>query len=101
MISTLLRLSLKIYNFLNKFKFKVNLFTNVLGLMFPLCSFRKSFFANRGEIACRIIETCKDMGIKTVGVYDKDDSHESHVSKVDAIVCIEPTKSRAKYLALV
>ncbi len=54
--------------------------------------------ANRGEIAVRIIRTCREMGIKTVGVYSQADAGALHVKMADEAVCIGPPSSRDSYL---
>ncbi len=59
---------------------------------------RKILIANRGEIAVRIIRTCKEMGIETVAVYSKADSGALHVKLADEAVCIGPEKSTDSYL---
>lgn len=60
--------------------------------------FKKILIANRGEIALRIIRTCKEMGIKTVAVYSTADSDSLHVRFADEAVCIGPPQSGASYL---
>lgn len=60
--------------------------------------FKKILIANRGEIALRIIRTCREMGIKTVAVYSKADSESLHVRFADEAVCIGPPPSRESYL---
>ena len=50
--------------------------------------FRKILIANRGEIACRIIWTCKEMGIKTVAVHSTADRDSLHVRFADEAICI-------------
>ena len=62
--------------------------------------FKKILIANRGEIALRIIRTCKEMGIKTVAVYSKADSESLHVRFADEAVCIGPAKSSESYLKI-
>jgi acetyl-CoA carboxylase biotin carboxylase subunit len=60
--------------------------------------FNKILIANRGEIALRIIRTCKEMGIKTVAIYSKADSESLHVRFADEAVCIGPPPSSESYL---
>ena len=60
--------------------------------------FKKILIANRGEIALRIIRTCKEMGIKTVAVYSTADKESLHVRFADEAVCIGPPPSRDSYL---
>lgn len=62
--------------------------------------FKKILIANRGEIALRIIRTCKEMGIKTVAVYSKADADSLHVRFADEAVCIGPPPSRDSYLKI-
>lgn len=50
--------------------------------------FDKILIANRGEIACRIMKTCKKMGIKTVAIYSTADTYSKHVRMADEAVCI-------------
>ena len=60
--------------------------------------FKKILIANRGEIALRIIRTCKEMGIKTVAVYSKADMDSLPVRFADEAVCIGPPPSSESYL---
>src|SRR4051812_8059949 len=59
---------------------------------------RKILIANRGEIACRIMWTCKEMGIKTVAVHSEADREALHVRFADEAVCIGPASSAESYL---
>lgn len=60
--------------------------------------FKKILIANRGEIALRIIRTCKEMDIRTVAVYSTADKDSLHVRFADEAVCIGPPPSRDSYL---
>ncbi len=62
--------------------------------------FKKIHIANRGEIALRVIRTCKEMGIKTVAVYSKADEESLHVRFADEAVCIGPAASSESYLKI-
>lgn len=62
--------------------------------------FKKILIANRGEIALRIIRTCKEMGIKTVAVYSIVDADSLHVKFADEAVCIGPAPSNESYLKI-
>lgn len=62
--------------------------------------FKKILVANRGEIALRIIRTCKEMGIKTVAVYSTADADSLHVRFADEAVCIGPPPSNQSYLKI-
>ena len=59
---------------------------------------KKVLIANRGEIACRIIWTCKEMGIKTVAVHSEADREALHVRYADEALCIGPAASSESYL---
>src|SRR5216110_407049 len=60
--------------------------------------FRKILIANRGEIACRLISTCKEMGIRTVAVHSDVDRDSLHVRFADEADCIGPAPSAQSYL---
>ncbi|MEO6168190.1 MAG: acetyl-CoA carboxylase biotin carboxylase subunit [Chitinophagales bacterium] len=60
----------------------------------------KVLIANRGEIALRIIRTCKEMGIKTVSVYSTADRESLHVKFADEAVCIGPPPGKESYLSM-
>ncbi len=62
--------------------------------------FKKILIANRGEIALRIIRTCKEIGIKTVAVYSTADADSLHVKFADEAVCIGPAPSSESYLKM-
>jgi len=62
--------------------------------------FKKILIANRGEIALRIVRTCKEMGIKTVAVYSTEDRESLHVRFADEAVCIGPPSSALSYLSI-
>jgi acetyl-CoA carboxylase biotin carboxylase subunit len=60
--------------------------------------FRKVLIANRGEIALRVINACKEMGIRTVAVYSEADRNSLHVKFADEAICIGPPPSKDSYL---
>ena len=62
--------------------------------------FNKILIANRGEIALRVIRTCKELGIKTVAVYSEADKESLHTVFADEAVCIGPPSSAESYLKI-
>ncbi len=62
--------------------------------------FKKILIANRGEIALRIIRTCREMGIQSVAVYSTADEESLHVRFADEAVCIGPPASSESYLKI-
>src|SRR6187402_2125248 len=62
--------------------------------------FKKILIANRGEIALRVIRTCREMGIKTVAGYSTADKESLHVRFADEAVCIGPAPSNLSYLKI-
>ncbi|ACD89297.1 MAG: acetyl-CoA carboxylase biotin carboxylase subunit [Chlorobium limicola] len=60
--------------------------------------FKKILVANRGEIALRVMQTCRELGISTVAVYSTADAQSMHVKYADEAVCIGPPSSRESYL---
>ena len=62
--------------------------------------FKKILIANRGEIALRIIRTCKEMGIQTVAIFSTADKDSLHVKTADEAFCIGPSASKDSYLKM-
>jgi len=62
--------------------------------------FKKILIANRGEIALRVIRTCREMGIQSVAVYSTADAESLHVKFADEAVCIGPPSSTESYLKI-
>ena len=62
--------------------------------------FKKILIANRGEIACRIIRTCKDLKIKTVAIYSEADCNALHVTQADESYLVGPAEPQESYLNL-
>ena len=60
--------------------------------------FKKILIANRGEIALRIIQACRELGIKTVAIHSTADEHSLHVTYADEDVCVGPAASSESYL---
>ncbi|XP_023073784.1 propionyl-CoA carboxylase alpha chain, mitochondrial isoform X2 [Piliocolobus tephrosceles] len=61
-------------------------------------TFDKILIANRGEIACRVIKTCRKMGIKTVAIHSDADAGSVHVKMADEAVCVGPAPTSKSYL---
>jgi acetyl-CoA carboxylase biotin carboxylase subunit len=60
--------------------------------------FKKILIANRGEIACRIIRACRELGIKTVAIHSEVDRESMHVKLADQSVCVGPANAKESYL---
>lgn len=62
--------------------------------------FRKILIANRGEIACRVIDTARKLGVRTVAVYSDADAHARHVEMADEAICLGPPPVGESYLRI-
>src|SRR5690606_18773467 len=60
--------------------------------------FRRILIANRGEIALRIMRSCRELGIETVAIYSEADRDSLHVRMADQAVCVGPAPSSRSYL---
>ena len=60
--------------------------------------YSKLLIANRGEIACRILRTCRRMGIRTVAIYSEFDKNARHVVEADEAHCVGPASPSHSYL---
>ena len=60
--------------------------------------FKKVLIANRGEIACRVIRACRELGVKTVAIHSDADRESMHVKIADQSVCVGPALASESYL---
>ena len=60
--------------------------------------FKRILVANRGEIACRVMQSARRMGVETVAVFSNPDRHSQHVKMADAAVCVGGAPSADSYL---
>ena len=60
--------------------------------------FKKILIANRGEIALRILRTCRELNIKTVAIHSEADENAMHVRLADESVCVGPAPAQLSYL---
>ena len=74
------------------------LLTNIARRGIETVVFPRLLIANRGEIACRIIATCRNLGIRSIAVYSEIDAASPHVQTADEAICLGPAPARASYL---